>query len=275
MSGPLGEVEAAARRRFHRFSARAWQQWLDRGARPLAEALARAPGWTDAEREALLAAAAGLGAEAVGLGYLHVSAPGTRDSWTWHALGPLLAERIPRRPPREALEELATLWNLAEALERGAPWIRHLVLHFAPRLKAELPLASFIRSVDEALGEGGLVPLGDNPGLWRHAWIPVEPPPSDALPGQVAFLAPRVVEVGLRGTGQATFVLLRPEPLVLGHGPWVGPPGGKGHAHRPASPAAWLSERRTGPLLCEAATEHAWVAVPRLSQRALFTWRTP
>jgi len=273
ITGPLDQVEAGARRRFHRFSARAWQRWVELGARPLAQALAAAGGWTDAEREALLAAAARLGAEAVGLGYLPVPLPGAEQGWAWHALGPLLAERLPRRPPREALGELAALWNFTEALENGPPWIRNLVSHFAPRLAPENPLAAFVREVDAALGEGGLVPLGEDPSAWSGAWAPLAPPPSDPLPGKVAFLAPRVVAVERRGTGQASFYWLTPRPVLLGPGPWSGRGLPQAPFPRLRGAEGWLLSQRAGPLHAEARTAHAWVGAPALSQRVLFAWR--
>jgi len=271
--GPLEEVEGRARRRFHRFSTRAWQRWVELGARPLAEGLSRASGWTDAERESLLSAAAGLGAEAVGLGYLPVPLPGTEEGWTWRALGTLLAARLPLRSPREALEELAALWNLTEALETGPPWIRNLVSHFAHRLAPDRSLPSFIREVDAAVGDAGLVPLGEDPSAWTGAWAPLEPPPSALLPGKAAFLAPRIVAVERRGTGQASYFWLKPEPVLLGAGPWDGRGLPQAPFPRLRGHDGWLHSQRAGSLHAEARTAHAWVGAPTLSQRVLFAWR--
>jgi hypothetical protein len=271
--GPLDEVESRARQRFHRFSTRAWERWLERGARPLAERLAQAPGWTDAEREAVLSAAAGLGAEAVGLGYLHVPVAGAEEGWCWHALGPLLAGRLPPRAPREALAELAALWNLAEALERSPPWVRNLVSHFAPHLAPGTALPDFVRAVDDALGEEGLLPLGSEPSRWTAAWRPLAPGASEWVPGRVAFLAPRVVAVEHQGTGQASFFWLTPEPVPLGTGPWEARGWAQAPFPRLQGHAGWLQRQRAGPLHAEARTAHAWVGTPRLSQRVLFAWR--
>lgn len=266
----LGRVEARARQRFHRFSPRAWNAFVDRGARPLAHALAAAPGWTPREREAVLDAALWLGAEAVGLGYLHALDEAT--GWFHHAFGPLLAERVPRRSARAALEELAALWNLSESLELGAPWLRQLFLHFRHQLPAEREVADFVRHLDTALGADGLLPLGEDPRSWTTAWLPASPLPGDVLPGRAVFVAPRVVAVEHRGLAQASYFLLQPSPLPLGLGPLPPLPPGGGAAEG-AAKLPWVRSRRTGALYAQCASPHAWVCTPELSQRVLFAWR--
>ncbi len=269
-SDVLGRVEARARQRFHRFNPRAWSAWVDRGARPLARALVEAPGWSLGDAEAVLEAALGLGAEAVGLGYLHAS--DGASGWFTHAFGPLLAERIPRRPARAALEDLAALWNLSESLERAAPWLRQLFLHFRHQLVADRDVTDFVRGLESALGDAGLVELGDDASRWTTAWFPCAPLPSHVLPGRVAFLAPRVVAVEHRGENQASFFLLQPAPLPLGTGPLpaFAPPGaGAGFRGKPGL----LEHCRAGDLFSDALSPHAWVGSPNLSQRVLFAWR--
>jgi hypothetical protein len=263
-------VEARARQRFHRFSPRAWNAWVDGAARPLAQALSQAPGWTSEQREAVLESAVWLGAEAVGLGYLHVSEEAT--GWFHHAFGALLAERVPRREPRAALEDLAALWNLSESLERAAPWLRQLFLHFRFQLLAERSVADFVRHLDGVLGADGLLPLGDEPSAWTSAWLPASPLPGDALPGAAVFVAPRVVAVEHRGRSQASFFLLQPSPLPLGVGPAPTLPFPRSEAPPPER-WPWLRAQRTGALYAECASQHAWVVSPELSQRVLFAWR--
>ena len=218
----------------------------------------------------MLEAALWLGAEAVGMGYLH--ATGEATGWFSHALGPLLAERLPVRSPRAALEDLAQLWNLSEGLERSAPWLRALFSHFRHRLLPELSVEAFVHGLDAAVGDEGLVALGDDASRWTTAWLPAGPLPGDVLPGRIVFLAPRVVAVEHRGLGQASFYFLQPSPLPLGTGPLpeLPAPGPRSHANGRAGLLAFC---RAGALHADATSPFAWVGSPELSQRVLFAWR--
>src|SRR5689334_424818 len=130
MTDPVAAIAGEARARHARFDAAAWQRIVDGPGQRLAESLRDVPA---AEAEPAL------------------------ESWL----------RLAAVPPAARLPALAQAWNLGEALEGEAGWLRALFL----RLCAGAPLAHLARLVDDVQRRAVEPPRDTLGARVRVAWV--------------------------------------------------------------------------------------------------------
>ncbi|MCU0724010.1 MAG: hypothetical protein MUC63_10430, partial [Planctomycetes bacterium] len=151
-------IAREARARFPRWDARLWKEILDGPAAELARALDEDGGPADRSRPALEAYLA-LAAEAAGLGYLYPRAAG-RDNAFSRAWFGWLPQGLAAEPPARRAELLAACWNLAENLERSAPWLQRIFLRRIPEDLSLDRLEDATARVSEELLAAPDAPLG-------------------------------------------------------------------------------------------------------------------
>ena len=271
MNDPIKKIEFEAKKRSHRFSDRAWQQWLNQGGLQLARDLQQTS-WKPIEKEQVFEGALKLAAEAVSCGYLPYRPEQTPQSWFEWIWYEVLATRLPRLTPVAALEELATLFNFSESLELGQVWRKKLFFLFRQQLTPERSLQDFITHIDQQLSPNSLTPLSENTRQWQIRHMSLSAFSPYALPAAPHFIAPRIVGVHARETENLFLYLLTPEPLPLGLG------GRQLLEDLPKPPLltretlAFREQHRLGELQHEISNPWFWVGVPSLSQRIYFAW---
>lgn len=185
----LGRLEAAARRRFARWSPRTWQELLDGPGRTLAEGLVSAGMEADRAREAL-EAYLGLASHGVGLGYLFPSdatgAQGFLDL-AWRVLIPRL---LPHLPEERLAATLAACWNLGENLESSPGWLRLIFTRVAGQLDSLEDLEALVARVT---AQAFAPPAAELHERGRHAWVDLSTEDRRFLPGALHFVAPTVL----------------------------------------------------------------------------------
>jgi hypothetical protein len=259
----IHRFEDEGKRRFARWSSQAFAQ-LVQTAQKLATELKRRR-WPAADAEGLLQSFMQISVEAVGLGYFYVepsAEPQSFATWLFRVYLPAALSRQPTA--RQASEELARIFNLAEALDHAQPMLARMLWIRRDQL-LQGSLVDSLRSLDSLFSDVGLRPLGEDVNAVALARYSVATVDRFALPARARFLAPRILEVGLKDSPATLILAIDDELVSLGSGgepsdPWP-----------PEAPDAWrwpeVSSRiGRDSLRASVRNEFFAVALPELSQ---------
>jgi hypothetical protein len=190
----VARMSGEGRRLYARWDSARFAQLCQQYARSLAERLAQHPDPTD---EATLTGYLTLVREAVGAGYLGRALDKPRDGsarasgFLEYAFLCLIPESLPDEPPETRTGWLAKVWNLAEGVRNGPPWIDGYVSAFASELKSVREIESFL---SKAL-EPALEPA--QPCAWKGpfttAILDTRAVHDPFLPGRMQLAAPTVL----------------------------------------------------------------------------------
>ena len=204
-------LERSARGRFVRWDAALWRELVRGPAQDLAAGLDHAGAGVEAAP--LVESYLALACEAVGLGYLFPASAG-RESFfnlAFRTLAPVLLPRLPAGPRGAAL---ASLWNLAENLERAPVWLARIFFRVAQGWRS-------LERIEDAVAEVERLALGEPADRLADGadvvWINLGDEDRRFLPGRAHFVAPAVLCVHDRvRPGASLGVWLVEAPLSLG-----------------------------------------------------------
>lgn len=198
MTNPLDDVVARmsgeGRRLYARWDSARFDQICRQYASSLAERLAERPDPTD---DATLTGYLTLVREAVGAGYL-ARPGGTKSNGSVYSTGfleyallCLIPEALPDEPPETRTMWLAKVWNLAEGVRNGPPWIDGYVSAFAAELKSVCEIESFLSKTLEPALEPA------EPSAWKGpfttAILDTRAVHDPFLPGRMHLAAPTIL----------------------------------------------------------------------------------
>jgi hypothetical protein len=188
------QVAAEGRRLYARWDSERFERLCECQARMLWEKLAEQPNLSDAST---LIAYLTLLREAVGAGYLSGPAKVAGDagagvqSFLEFSLLRLIPDSLVAEPPETRVNWLATVWNLAEGVRNGPPWIDGYVAAFTGELKAVHDIEKFLmHTLGPALEQ-------TEPAAWNGpftlAVVDTRAAHDPFLPGPMHLAAPTVL----------------------------------------------------------------------------------